>query len=638
MVKIDKNFIAQFEDYDWLSNKMDSTFEIPINDGKTKIIFGFNGIGKSSFTKCLRKNNTNNLRFLDYESVFDEDKNEIIISPFIKDISECSANILNFNNQLNFGTLSKAQGYTKTNAKRGPSFMKSFETVSSAKCEAEIQCTDKMYQDFLDRNKEISPKILFELVKELDSVSTSSDELDKYNISKYKLFLNESRKYIDNSKNECPVCGTVFKDIDDLIDSKIKSLKECESKLVKLMDEKGYSHQPADIDKYIKLCNELKSDSKLLNDFVICGNDLSLHKSLISLIAKKSTEETKLSLLESQKTAKYMEIKNKEIQFKNDVSKYLKIPTTNIQFNDSNKEIKIILDREASKYSTGERHILWFLIEIYSFIGSDSSTLIMDDPASSLDLINMYKIGFEIVKSKELFDKNLIIFTHSCDLINIINSQRKGCFDIYYIDELNGNLYCEKIDYTARPFSNIANVITTERLSGRTPKIFESLKERESSVSSPENLVYHYDNIERFSSVDTSLSNYYLINLIDSFASISRTDFYTDCFEKIKYLLALRVWLEKKLYDLIPASDSLRQSDFIRVHTLQEKINILKNVRKYGSDLFVVNKLDAESITSKKVMLNQNLHYYSQVQPFAYAMNISLDDLTREINELKAIF
>lgn len=516
--------------------------------------------------------------------------------------------------------------------------MKAFETVSSAKSEAEIQCTDKMYQEFLDRNKEISPKVLFELVKELDSVSTSSDELDKYNISKYKLFLNESKKYIDNSKNECPVCGTVFKNIDELIDSKIKSLKESESRLVKLMDEKGYSHQPADIDKYIKLCNELKCDPKLLNDFVICGNDLSLHKSLIPLIAKKSTEEAKLTLLESQKIAKYMEIKNKEIQFKNDVSKYLKIPTTNIQFNDTNKEIKIILDREAIKYSTGERHILWFLIEIYSFIGSDSSTLIMDDPASSLDLINMYKIGFEIVKSKELSGKNLIIFTHSCDLINIINSQRKGCFDIYYIDELNGNLYCEKIDYTARPFSNVANVITTERLSGRTPKIFESLKERESNVSSPENLVYHYDYVEHFSSVDASLSNYYLINLIDSFASIGRVDFYTDCFEKIKYLLALRVWLEKKLYNLIPAADTTRQSDFISAYTLQEKINILKNVGVYGSNLFAVNSIEPESITSKKVMLNQNLHYYSQVQPFAYAMNISFDDLTREINELKAIF
>lgn len=175
-------------------------------------------------------------------------------------------------------------------------------------------------------------------------------------------------------------------------------------------------------------------------------------------------------------------------------------------------------------------------------------------------------------------------------------------------------------------------------MSGRTPKIFESLKERESNVSSPENLVYHYDYVEHFSSVDASLSNYYLINLIDSFASIDRVDFYTDCFEKIKYLLALRVWLEKKLYNLIPAADTTRQSDFISAYTLQEKINILKNVGVYGSDLFAVNSIEPESITSKKVMLNQNLHYYSQVQPFAYAMNISFDDLTREINELKAIF
>ena len=74
MVKIEKNFVSQFTDYDWLANKMDSSFEIPINDGKTKIIFGFNGIGKTSFKKCLRENNSDNLRILDYESIFDEIK------------------------------------------------------------------------------------------------------------------------------------------------------------------------------------------------------------------------------------------------------------------------------------------------------------------------------------------------------------------------------------------------------------------------------------------------------------------------------------------------------------------------------------------------------------------------------------
>lgn len=40
----------------------------------------------------------------------------------------------------------------------------------------------------------------------------------------------------------------------------------------------------------------------------------------------------------------------------------------------------------------------------------------------------------------------------------------------------------------------------------------------------------------------------------------------------------------------------------------------------------------------KKVMLNQDSHYKSQIIPFNFAMNISLDDLIREIAEVKNIF
>lgn len=47
---------------------------------------------------------------------------------------------------------------------------------------------------------------------------------------------------------------------------------------------------------------------------------------------------------------------------------------------------------------------------------------------------------------------------------------------------------------------------------------------------------------------------------------------------------------------------------------------------------------EPESIISKKVMLNQNLHFFSQVQTFSYAMNISFHDLAREIYELKKLF
>ena len=37
-------------------------------------------------------------------------------------------------------------------------------------------------------------------------------------------------------------------------------------------------------------------------------------------------------------------------------------------------------------------------------------------------------------------------------------------------------------------------------------------------------------------------------------------------------------------------------------------------------------------------MLNQNDHYKSQVQPYYYAMNISLDELVEEIEKVKAMF
>lgn len=122
---------------------------------------------------------------------------------------------------------------------------------------------------------------------------------------------------MDSDKHECPVCGTILEDVNAVIDAQILKIKEEESKLIKTMVAKGYNHQPGDIDKYIKLLEELKTDSQLLNDFVISGCDSSLHSNLISLVQKKTTEELKLTSLETQKEEKYNQIKAKEHLFKN---------------------------------------------------------------------------------------------------------------------------------------------------------------------------------------------------------------------------------------------------------------------------------------------------------------------------------
>ena len=41
---------------------------------------------------------------------------------------------------------------------------------------------------------------------------------------------------------------------------------------------------------------------------------------------------------------------------------------------------------------------------------------------------------------------------------------------------------------------------------------------------------------------------------------------------------------------------------------------------------------------NKIVMLNQNNHVKSQVQPFYYALSVKTDDIKKEIDELKIIF
>jgi hypothetical protein len=40
----------------------------------------------------------------------------------------------------------------------------------------------------------------------------------------------------------------------------------------------------------------------------------------------------------------------------------------------------------------------------------------------------------------------------------------------------------------------------------------------------------------------------------------------------------------------------------------------------------------------KKAMLNQNAHYHSQIIPFNFAINISLDELLKEVADIKDLF
>lgn len=639
MITINKAYFVGKNDYSWLGDKLAPEFNLIIGD-KTKIIYGFNGIGKSSFTNCLRAyNKTENLFFLDYETIDSQyNSTSIRISPLIYEIEKITKEIDDAEGTIDFASLSKKQGLVKKDTTKGPAFLKDYvKSLKTKERSAKIKVGNMDYKEFLGKHSDSNPQDFFKIVNSLESVATSSKELENYKKDKFRNLLEKLKEHIVDN-NKCPVCDSFVLNINSVIEKKITLLEKCKSSLVNLMEENGIPHDEKTIDDYLRLYNELSSDSNLLNDYIICGNDYTKHVEIASTIENISKKNTTLRTYASKKKEKYNQIKLYENRFKADVARYLKIKESSVCFDDPANEITISLGRDPRTYSTGERHILWFLVEIYSFLGSDSSTMVLDDPASSLDLVNLYKIAFEIVKRASSDDKYLVVFTHSSDLVNAINLQSSNKFDFYYLEEHNGTIFLDEINYKGKGTSN---VIDTKHFERMNPNIFDSLKKRDyQGHGSPEHAVYHYSLEEHKSLVDPdNLSNYSLINLIDTFSSFDKEDFYINSFNKVLYLLSLRVWLEKAMYNLIPSEDKNRQKDYLEKDTLHQKINVIANSKgAYTSNLFSENKIDKEDIICKKVMLNQNAHYYSQIMPFAYGINLSLDDIEIEIKQIKELF
>lgn len=78
---LNKAFVSADPEYTWLSNRMDDSFEIKLKD-KSVVVCGYNGIGKTSFARCIKKKSSLNFRFLDYENdVLGETTAKIVIAP-----------------------------------------------------------------------------------------------------------------------------------------------------------------------------------------------------------------------------------------------------------------------------------------------------------------------------------------------------------------------------------------------------------------------------------------------------------------------------------------------------------------------------------------------------------------------------
>lgn len=113
---------------------------------------------------------------------------------------------------------------------------------------------------------------------------------------------------------------------------------------------------------------------------------------------------------------------------------------------DENKRLRIYLSnqeflgktRDELPLSAGEQNFLSLTFEFLRAKNSNCPIVVIDDPVSSFDSIYKNKVVYAIVKM--LSHKKRIILTHNTDLIRLLASQYKHCFNLYLLNNTEGEL------------------------------------------------------------------------------------------------------------------------------------------------------------------------------------------------------
>lgn len=307
----------------------------------------------------------------------------------------------------------------------------------------------------------------------------------------------------------------------------------------------------------------------------------------------------------------------------------LKVPEDNIIFNEILNQLEIKMPLKIEKYSTGEINLITFMVSLLEFLASDKDTIIIDDPLSSYDIPNQYKIIYEITAANKN-NNYILMLTHNIDCLNIANSQNKGAYEFEIIDSVDKNLHLNSLNLSRDDGLNIKYVLS--KLDNTYPykEYIELLEDKDNwDKDAEEHKLFHYD--ESYTYPNSTCTNVELVNIIDTFAnnSINNENAIINSANKIIYLAAIRVWVEYQFYH--------NNNDPVGLSEQEELGNKIKFMFD-GNHWTGSTKVTKAFLMSKKVMLNQHEHSNSQKEPFYYALSLSMDNIIDEILDIKEHF
>lgn len=628
---------SNFEDENVKYLCFSNNFKINLTDDKIKVILGPNGAGKTSIYKCIKKHHPN-FAYIDYEDVESSvlgKGNELVIGAKIALIEEKKEKIKNIADNINVNKIMKDKFgiTTKTECKKISSELNDFRMDTQLAIENFKD--DKISNLCLLEEKE---KILFgKYGKDIIQQAESEIKVEHIKMEYREKYLQILEKSLTDDETICPICGTdTGESVKKIIKKLLDEINVSTDEITKAYIEKYPNDNPNQIaEKITKIRNIIKVNKITTNElvnFLICGGS----KENITIIneSKETIKNLKREIdnLNTEKEKFYNTLKICEENIREIFENQLNVPNNNIDFDDIKNEVRITLERNIETYSTGEINLITLIASLMEFMNSDKDTLIIDDPLSSYDIPNQYRIIYEIAYVHANQNSKILIFTHNIDCINITNSQNNSKFEYESLDKIKEKLYINSIGSLPYKGFHISYIIDNLNDNFVTKKYLKLLaKKDELDGHAEEHKIFHYDGDYTFTdNTEIIYRNTDLVDIIDNINdNINNQGVIINSANKVLYLAAMRVWIEKKLYD-----NCDNRQEFINKKLFVPKINYCLD-RGHWNGNYSISK---SSLMRKKVMLNQNEHSDSQKDPFYFALSISTDDILREIKEIKRIF
>ncbi|WOO87755.1 hypothetical protein RZE82_02160 [Mollicutes bacterium LVI A0039] len=606
---------------EYLPDYLNADNPMLIDVDRNNIIFGANGIGKSSIYKELIKNEE--YHYIDYNDMlndFKKSKKKVEIAANIVEIESINNSIEDkVKNKLIKKSLKKWDITTQ-----GQCFTELLPIFKSGQIQRMLTATIEDFEKLNSFYGELGTKFYPIIKSILDNAEVIEirEEIQKLKKDFQKKLLTSGDSLLLDDSTTCPFCDSEVENIKALIRTKIEELDIVEGYIIEsFKDTAVHENRAREITEEIE-----NMSNDVVIDYLITGGEYEQLENVNELVSDLIQLNERKEFLFAGQVQMYEILKGYEVDLENDVKN--KVDDVNIRFNDTSKCIELNFSRNVETYSNGELNYILFNVKLYEFIGSDKTKLIIDDILTSYDEINQYSLIYLLVKQfAGVSSKKFICFTHNFNTLKIIDNQHPGFCDMYIMDKYNNNNMLFEFNY--HKFEKAIKFEETDTFSCGYIKM---LNDRVQGEDDERHKIFHFDG--EFSI--GAFSNLHLVSLISDFVDWPEVDSFDytsfkEFFEyKVRMFLALRVYIEYVIYKNISDDQKVQ----INGKTLGKKIDCIfpRGVEN------TICGLNRSLLMSKKVMLNDFVHIENRVNmPFQYILNIKTEDLLNEIRQVKEL-